>query len=367
MKNFKLINYLLIAASSLVFMQCTSDYQVIKGDPGTDGTNGVDGVDGTNGLDGVGVQVCIDCHSDTHRDPIREAWSISTHATGGHERYGSRGLDADEPDPLHDLCSRCHTNEGFIDYAFGGIDAVSTTGYEGATHISCTTCHDMHRSFDFDNDGNDYALRKISPVELETMAYTIDLGGHSNLCVNCHQPRDLTIPTDNGDGTATIVGTRDGPHYSPQSTLLEGIIGAVVTGTEAIPGIGSHPHRAQTEGCITCHMGPTVDGDQGEHTFFPTKAACLQCHSASEFPSAESFDLNGFQTEVIALLDELEVLLLNKGIINSQGRSVPGDYPIGIVNAYWNWVSFRSDHSDGVHNPAYVEALLKNSIESLQN
>ena len=355
MKNLKFIHYLIIVASSLLFMQCTSEYTPI---PGADGLDGLDGVDGVDGVDFSAD--CRACHSNEHRDPIIDAYNMSTHATGGHERFGTRGDDLDDPDPLHDRCSRCHWNEGFIDYARGGLAAVSSIGYEGPTAISCTTCHNDHRSFDFDNDGNDFALRKIDPVELETIDYTIDLGGHSNLCVNCHQPRDLSPPTDNGDGTGTIVGTRDGPHHSPQSTTFEGIIGILISGSEAIPGIASSEHRQQAE-CITCHMGPTVDGAQGTHTFFTTLNACIQCH-----PSATSLDINGVQSEVATLLDELEVILFAEGIIDDRGRSIPGDYPIGLVGSYWNWKSFDEDGSHGVHNPDYIRALLKNSIESLQ-
>jgi len=51
MKNFKLFGFLLILASSLLFVQCTSD--PVPGVPGADGIDGIDGQDGQDGQDGV--------------------------------------------------------------------------------------------------------------------------------------------------------------------------------------------------------------------------------------------------------------------------------------------------------------------------
>ena len=35
-----------------------------------------------------------------------------------------------------------------------------------AMPVSCNTCHDSHRTFDFENDGPDYALRNPDPSDL---------------------------------------------------------------------------------------------------------------------------------------------------------------------------------------------------------
>jgi hypothetical protein len=359
MKKPNFIGLLMMVASSMLFIQCTSD--PIAGPPGVDGKDGVDGIDGIDGSDAATAS-CVACHSNSFRDPIRDAYAMSFHATSGLERFGNRGDDPDDPDPLAQRCSRCHTNEGFIDYAQGGLLAVSSVGYSGATAITCATCHNVHRSFDFENDGNDFALRKIDPVTLETFPdYTIDLGGHSNLCVNCHQPRDLSPPTDNGLGLDSITNTRFGPHHSPQSTIFEGIQLVLVAGSEAIPGVGTSEHRQQAS-CVICHMGETTDGTDGSHTFIPTLNACIQCH-----PGTTSFDRNDVQTEVTALLDELEGLLFTEGVVDADGSSIIGLYPIKTVNAYWNWKSVSEDGSKGIHNPDYIRAILKNSIESMQN
>ena len=72
MKNLKLLGYLMVFASALLCVQCTSD--PIPGPAGADGTDGINGIDGVDGVDGS-AESCIACHSDEKRDPIIDAWS----------------------------------------------------------------------------------------------------------------------------------------------------------------------------------------------------------------------------------------------------------------------------------------------------
>ncbi|MCB0473710.1 MAG: hypothetical protein KDC56_11685, partial [Flavobacteriaceae bacterium] len=199
MKRINLIGYLMIILSSFLFIQCTSD--PIAGPAGTDGTNGIDG---TDGVDGVGVQECIACHSDTHRDPIIDAFLTTKHASGS--SWG-RGTSAS--------CAACHNNEGFIDYIETG--AVAVDGYGVSNPLNCNGCHDKHRSFDFATDGNDMAIRTLDAVNFAVFAeddtvddYTLDYGDASNLCANCHQPR-RGAPEADENGKYTNTSTHWGP------------------------------------------------------------------------------------------------------------------------------------------------------------
>ena len=202
MKNLKLIGFLMILASSLMFIQCTTDTIVgpagtdgtdgtngINGADGTDGTDGVDGIDGIDGVDGVGTASCVNCHSESHRGPIEATYALSA-ITGGHASGAAAGYAGGRSS-----CSRCHSNEGFVNYVTG-MPAVNISS---PTAISCTTCHYKHGTFDFENDGYDFALRNFDPVTLITDGTTIDYGDTSNLCINCHQPR-RTGPEDDGEG-----------------------------------------------------------------------------------------------------------------------------------------------------------------------
>ena len=426
MKNFKFLSYLLIAASSLVFMQCTSDYQAI---PGQDGIDGIDGKDGIDGLDGVSAQVCIDCHNSTYRGEIQDAYDVSQHANGSSWARGTSGS-----------CARYHNNQGYIDYLTGNFYELDTSGdpnpylvdeggiplrdennnlianpdynpnygelprdennriiyiqsanWEGyalTTPITCTGCHNPaagHRSFDFENDGNDYALRNIGAIDLYIdpsitidMTNAVDPLGLSNTCINCHQPRNsYDVPAGTGD--YTITSRRFGPHHGPQSTMLEGILGANIAGSTGYPGRASSPHRTGAS-CTTCHMGPTMEIDGGlvgGHTYNPTLNTCVECHDTmteTQFLTISEFGITAWSDYTI-----LEELLEAKGYINSSGYVIGQDginyasnsnplvVPVAHAQAIWNYKILDSDQSKGVHNPEYTEALLKNSIEALQN
>jgi formate-dependent nitrite reductase cytochrome c552 subunit len=360
MKNLKLIGFLMILLSSLVFIQCTSDVITgpqgiagIDGSDGTNGTNGTNGTDGTDGTDGVGAASCITCHSDSHREPIESSYAQSDHANQS-IMYDGRTL-AEYANRTS--CAECHTNEGYIEFQETGAVAAEFTN---PTAISCTTCHDTHGTFDFENDGYDYALRSFGPMELRNLDlnYTIDYGDKSNNCIECHQPRS-TFPEDDGAGMYNITSGYYGPHYGAQSTMLEGIQGAEIAGSTEYPTAVSSTHRNGAS-CVSCHMGEANEED-GQHTMMPTLNTCTTCHGSG----AETLMAN-LQVEVDGYLTELEGLLKEQGVLDADNKAVTGEHPILIANAFWNWKFNYQDHSKGVHNPAYTRALLKNSIEALE-
>jgi len=357
MKNFKLILNLVIVASSFMFFQCTSEYTPIAGADGKDGVDGVDGIDGSD----ANAALCISCHSSTHRDPIYASYDLSVHAM--ETLHATNGLNLVTSQYANRTgCVQCHTSSGFIDkvndypLATGAGTATGDPAYLGSQTITCTTCHDAHRSFDFENDGNDYALRVIDPVTLIDGLTQIDMG-HSNTCVSCHQPRDVA-PTPDGDGNFTITSSRYGPHHGPQSMVLEGIYGALIDGgSTAIPGARTAGHRTGAS-CVTCHMGETTDGTDGLHSWHPTENTCITCHT-----NGAPEEVTGYAADFQTLHD----LLVAKGAITESGSTVSGTYPIKVAQAVWNYKTLEEDRSNGVHNPKFATALLKNSIEALQN
>ena len=421
MKNLKLIGFLIAMASSLMFIQCTTD--TVVGPAGADGTNGVNGINGINGVDGVngvGTASCIECHSDTHRTPINDAYALSGHATG---TSWARGKSAG--------CARCHNNAGYVDMLSGnflnddGYPDANPDGYAVSNAITCSGCHSDHRSFDFDVDGNDYSVRTLDPVQLVTNRdYYIDvknesdLMGKSNTCVNCHQPR-RTGPTADENDEYKQTSSHWGPHHGPQSTFLEGIQGMEMAGTAAYPAPGSATHRASAS-CVQCHMGEDADGNKSSvnHEWLSNSNTCLTCHSVVPTEVSGFADgmttLEGLLEEVVGweyrysvvrdvddvpVLDadgDLQFLDINGDITTSSSayvieEDINGDpikevfvgvvhdghpttgfygrgayWPIGAAEAGWNFLLLEEDSSHGVHNPAYGKALLENSIAALQ-
>lgn len=342
LKNFA---RLMFYASLVLFFASSCVKEGPMGAAGKDGENGTNGTNGTNGVDGTAF--CLNCHTEANMNAVQTAWASSVHATG---TAFARASSAD--------CARCHAAEGFINFI--EYPNVAAVGITNPSHITCEACHNgMHITFDVANDGPDYALRTQAPVDVITdPGKTIDLGGPSNLCVNCHQSR-TAAPGDDGSGTYAITSSHYGPHHGPQGNLLVGTGGFEFTGSVNYPAKGNTATPHAQAGCATCHM------NEGSHTFVPSLAACATCHGTQT-----DFDIHGVQTEVLALLDELKAKLDEKGVIAAVAKATsaaPAVLPVDQARAFYNYTLIEEDRSEGVHNPDYIKALLQNTIEALNN
>jgi hypothetical protein len=285
----------------------------------------------------MGDLTCTQCHNDTTIITGKKAaWSESIHGTG--EAY-VRGTSAG--------CAGCHSGGAFKQMVAAGLtpDKVES-GDPNPTHQDCRTCHQIHTSY----TSTDWALTTESAVSLYAIEGASFDGGKGNLCGTCHQPRTAPPVADEA-GNFEITSTHWGPHHGPQTATLLGVAGAGdVEGKPAA-------HYSMVENtCVACHVG-----ENDNHTFEPSVAACQACHA-----DAADFDINGLQTEVTALTDELGAKLEAIGIIKD-GGSNPGVYTIAQAQAAWNWIYIvKEDKSMGVHNPAYVKALLEWSLEAVK-
>jgi len=309
------------------------------------------GADGLNGEPGVaGNAVCLTCHNTATKTLITDQYDLSGHAAGLYVGYagGRQG------------CARCHSHEGYVECQFTGQDTTaSADGVLLPTAIGCGTCHDFHATLDFENDGADYALRDNGAQSLIMYDHevTLDMGNNSNVCAYCHQPRRAYDYDAAAVDSFNISSSHWGPHHGPHATLVYGMGGYEVPGSMSYEADGSTSHFADA-GCTTCHM------HDGNHSWHPELASCTECHA-----SATSFDVNGVQTEIAGLIQDLEDALVAKGVMevtDGEAHVVTGKYPPAQVGAFFNYATMVDDRSNGVHNPAYIKALLTNSIESLQ-
>ena len=131
---------------------------------------------------------------------------------------------------------------------------------------------------------------------------------------------------------------------------MAGIGGYEVAGTEAYPTPESSTHFKDAT-CVKCHM------HNFNHTFEPRLDACAECHDG-----ITDFDFNGVQTTVNNLMTSLEGKLQTAGLLDASGTIVVGTYPVDQAGALYNYEMISDDRSEGVHNPKYIEALLRNSI-----
>jgi cytochrome c553 len=347
-------------ATALLFGVFMAACEGAQGPAGEDGTDGTDGVAGTDGQDAN--ENCVQCHfEDTDLVAKQVQYLNSVHYTGGHFELGSYSA----------TCAGCHSHEGFIDRMESGLEFAAST-VDNPTPQNCRTCHKIHTTYtaaDFDRQYNE-------PHDLWLTGTTVDFGD-GNLCARCHQPRtSYAIPVVGG-GDVTISSTRFGPHHGPQSTMLQGDAGYEVAGSLTYPSTpASHGQVAvNTKGCPTCHMATAFGNQAGGHTmemwynFFgtdsPNTAGCETCHATAD--TWTDFDNGGVQTTVEGLLAQLRAELIAAGITTSEDsvHAVEGTYPEAVAGAWWNYISVIEDRSMGVHNPAYIIALLTNALEAL--
>jgi formate-dependent nitrite reductase cytochrome c552 subunit len=350
MKTNKFFQFLTLAMCAVTFAFVTGCEGPV-GPVGPQGTAGADGANGTDGKDGVdGNVTCLECHSADMPQIILEQFNQSVHSAGqiAVDYAGGRAS-----------CARCHSSEGFIEYARTGAVAENISA---PSAWECKTCHSIHSTF----EAEDFALRLADPVTLIFDKTTqIDLG-NSNLCANCHQTRtpepNLASPGD----TYNITSTHYGPHRGPQANVLAGVGFAEIPGSFTYPTAGSSPHMDENGMCVGCHMYDYGNG-AGGHTWNPALDACNTCHEASD----TNFDHNNVQTEIAGLLEELRDLLVAQGVVeyvvaDEAYEPVVGTHSMVQAQAFFNWIGLEEDRSLGVHNPAYAKALLENSIEALE-
>jgi hypothetical protein len=333
----------LLITAGLIMSGCTKE--------GPQGPAGEDGADGADGLDGE--EQCGTCHDMSTDVKARILqWENSGHALNGNfERNGAS-------------CAGCHTNEGFNDVLENnGEDMIASATMSNPTPVGCRTCHKIHETY----TPSDWQLKGADPVTLIVGGETDQ--GTGNTCANCHQARDAgIIGSTPGEGEVTITSPYWGPHHGTQANMI------AADGGFEIPGDMSYttgPHSSMEGGCVTCHMAEPYGVQSGGHQMamgyayhgstVPNTAGCEDCHEG-----IESFDFAGTQTDVQEMLDELEVELLARGLMDEDHHAVPGTYPTNEAGAVYNFLFVKEDWSLGVHNHRYAKALLANTLADLQ-
>lgn len=345
----ELRNFSRLLMSAFVVMSIASS--CVK--EGPMGPAGADGTNGTNGADGKdGSVTCLACHAGTNMDQKKAEFYLSEH---------SLGAVAVEEEGGNPSCSRCHSSEGFIEYATLG--AAGTINKPSAWE--CATCHGIHSSF----EAKDYALRLAGPVKSNQDAtYMFDFKNNSNLCVNCHQARTAE-PNKAKPGDTFAVSVRIGPHHGPQGNLVAGVGFAEIAGSVAYPAAGSSKHFEKS--CTGCHMAPFT-AKQGGHSLVPSLASCNECHGGTPITD---YNYGGVQTNVTAKLVQLRDKLVSMGLITATPSATDptvinyapkaGTVPMVQAQALYNYFGLMDDRSEGVHNPKYINALLTNTLEAL--
>jgi hypothetical protein len=323
---------------------------------------------------------CLSCHGAEPKYPVRGA--RAQYMTSGHKTIGNASY-ANAP-----VCQKCHTNEGFIEYAkTGKVDPKAFI--PNPSEIGCFTCHDPHVTGDF-------SLRKADVVKLANGA-TFDKA-ESNLCANCHQARRSSKKEVT---ERKISSSHWGPHHGPQADMLLGTNGYEFPGKQYSKSVHSLLPNAN---CVSCHMAqptgryrlsPVVGGHsfsvEGEVHEAPklNAAGCLGsgCHKkmkqvkgslSFKRKATADYDGNGtidnIQEEVQGLYERLIndegtglLQTMKDPLYNPKGGFIKTKvtYPVEVVAALYNYKFVQEDRSRGIHNTRYAVQLLMDSIKAL--
>ncbi len=332
----RLLTYLALLGLALVLAACAG----AQGETGPAGPAGPAGAMGPQGQQGepgppgeMADLTCTECHNATSLITGKQtAWSESMHGTGEAYVRGTRSS-----------CAGCHSGGGFSAMVAAGLNPGSVeAGDPNPTRQDCRACHQIHTSY----TAADWALETTDPVTLYAFEGVTYDGGEGNLCANCHQPRRQIAEAV--DGMIEVTSTHWGPHHGGQGSMVLGIAGA-----GDVEGSPSVHYSMVADTCVACHLG-----ESDNHTFEPEVDVCQACHA-----DAEDLDINGVQTEVQAMLDELEEYLIAAGWLDEEGHPAVTLIPEAEAVALWNWIYIaHEDGSLGVHNPAYTKALLEAAL-----
>ncbi len=332
----------------LIVVSCTKE-----GPAGKDGAPGADGEDGINGQDGTAT--CIVCHDNSQVAFGKTLqWESSTHATGGN--FERNSVD----------CAPCHTSQGFLERMAAGTQITSAT-IPDANPPNCYTCHNVHSTY----EDSDWSITYDAPVELWHPAearINVDMGT-GNLCGNCHQariPEPMPVP---GGENVTIGSPYWGAHHGPVSNMI-----GQAGGYEVGEGYSSSFHASNVDNsCITCHLSTAYGVQAGGHNMGMSydyhghgvinTAGCVSCHTDSD---ALSTKIEDTKVEIDGLLTQLELILIDQGVMDDTYHIVPGEMSADQAGGVFNFNFVREDKSHGIHNFMYAKTLLTNSISSLQ-
>lgn len=308
---------------------------------------------------------CIECHNDVEGYYLRANEQMENSAHFDDHLLdvivNLNGVDQD----VNTCGGECHTHQGFL-RTFDSL-TVKTTKYSTMT---CFTCHDPHTG-DY-GSWSDTTMRALG--EFTFLANdSVYAMGNSNMCVHCHQAKSAgPSAAETGD---VLIDEDFGPHYSGQADLFAGTGGFRFSTT---PVGNSHVQLFDAGGCLACHFGNGQGYQFAEHTFRLEKIEgadttdyfnnCVACHEVAD-NFYQIVEGGSSQIDNIAtFIDSLEVLLKSRAYLDPTdpegGRFlVDSLIPADAARIMYNYLLVRDEGSDGIHNPAYAELLLAESIQ----
>jgi hypothetical protein len=319
----------------------------------------------------ISAELCGRCHTGEHQ-PNFDQWQMSAHA----QVTEHVAEDFTMGESLN-RCGTCHSGDfrylAFIEGETVEDDLLMGVARGDQNAIVCVICHKPHeRTFNapFAEEGRDYQLRfpeVMDPVPTNTIEAATNFE-RFNLCGQCHRSRGETWRT-----------TSRPPHHSIQSNVY---IGEMPMPEDEDPLVLSRSttHRLIREQCATCHMyrkdfeseeAPAISG----HLFTPNFEGCVDsgCHPSAANAQSLAANLKNLVTaRLAAIKSRLDVGLggaagweySSNGGPDTAGQAAITD---NVKKVRFLYYYTMNDGSFGTHNPAYVDALLDEAEDLLDD
>lgn len=303
--------------------------------------------------------------------------------------------------PREIACAKCHSAEGFLEYAATEANVNPAALPLG---LDCSACHSGNPT-----TWSDLATYPALENVLFPSGARQNLMGNSNMCITCHQGRESKVDVDEDiadcvadteqmcDADCTPMAGAGGAggasgceglgfiniHYYAAGATFFGtdVQGGYEYGGQTYVGQNTFPaHGASLSDCIQCHMQANP---AGAHLFVPEVTGCVAgpCHATGDsFPTLAGppmANYDAIQALIPALLTEIETYATNV-----LGESIVYDadsYPYWfnvsdgeryqfdatLLKAAYNYQTALKDPGGYIHNGDYIQQILFDSISDL--
>jgi hypothetical protein len=193
---------------------------------------------------------------------------IALFESSGHADANSEAFtnwDEDNPPVVPTMCARCHSKNGFIDFADNGVvDAAAQPGV-----FDCDVCH---------TNSTTGATRTFASVTFPSGVVIGNLGAEA-LCMLCHLGRASKVTIDGVIASAGV--GNDTPSSLLTFTNIHNLVAATTTHGTLVKGgyqysgrsyDAKYGHHADYDRCIDCH---------DSHSLRIKTNNCGSCHASS--------------------------------------------------------------------------------------
>lgn len=327
--------------------------------------------------------------------PFEDMWVGSAHAASEDEAF--RHWDEDDPPVVPEICAKCHTTTGFIDFvgADGSEYGVVNEAHDPALGIECIACH---------NEGTVNMTSVVFPSGVEV----IGLGTEAR-CMQCHQGRASKVTVDTSLEQLGLTEDLDSPseelgfvniHYYAAGATLYGTVtkggyeyddmsydfkNDHVTGYDTC--VGCHnPHTLERKlnECAGCHTNVASDEDVRD---IRMAGSLVDYDGDGDISEGVAFEIEGLQEMLYAAIQAYADEVLDAPIVyeshtypyffldtNADGETNEDEANFGnsyntwsgrLLKAAYNYQTSTKDPGAFAHGGKYIIQLLYDSIADL--